>query len=455
MDDVTPSPAAQVSDRMQALLSRAVDEQASEQRAVSTILAELRGQVGELAANLSGIPSAADVARLGGAVSAVVSDLRTATTLLGQRLDLLAERVDQAGKNAAGPTADTTARLSDLASQLAAHGDVVERLATSVTAMSAFPNALSAVQTDVAGLDDWLAPLAGLRADVDDLGARTSTTWESLAPVLSALQSKVDALSGGPDPEVLSNRVVDALTARLDRIETATAAVPRTVALGLDGVREDVAGLAERVTDSTAPTAEEVATIVSDQVADRLVETLAPRIAGVVLSRVGAALVSELAAALSPQVRRDTSDIVHAATTDSERRVVAHVDDAVLALAEALLRRRARAASAASRSEPHTLPEAHVLADGELADTVVNDGADTENARPQEVNEDVQPVAPHRATRRPAVRPRPMLDPTAGCDEGEDLAVPACAAAPRPSPQLPPQPAPPPAKRRPWWRPGG
>ena len=39
-----------VSDRMQALLSRAVEEQVSEQRAVSTVLGELRGQVAALAA---------------------------------------------------------------------------------------------------------------------------------------------------------------------------------------------------------------------------------------------------------------------------------------------------------------------------------------------------------------------------------------------------------------------
>ena len=38
-------PAGPVSDRMQALLSRAVEEQVTEQRAVSSVLRELRTQV--------------------------------------------------------------------------------------------------------------------------------------------------------------------------------------------------------------------------------------------------------------------------------------------------------------------------------------------------------------------------------------------------------------------------
>ena len=47
---MTETPASgPVSDRMQALLSRAVEEQVSEQRAVSTVLGELRGQVAALA----------------------------------------------------------------------------------------------------------------------------------------------------------------------------------------------------------------------------------------------------------------------------------------------------------------------------------------------------------------------------------------------------------------------
>jgi len=582
VDDDTPPPAGPVSDRMQALLSRAVDEQVHEQRAVSTVLDELRGHVAGLVSSVSAVPSASDVARLEGVVSAVVSDLRTATTLLGQRLDVLAERVDQTGKDSAAPTADTTARLSELAALLAAQADAVRGLRSSMEAMSVFPASLAAVQKEVAGLHDRLAPLADLRAGVDDLGARTTTTWDSLAPTLAELEAKVAALGGAPDPQRLRDGVVEALTDRLDRIqatasgaagitpdqlaaamanvptalETAVAAVSerlgavapslagletrlgevaerlsdvgdvaggvpalatelhrvreqvesltglqdqlaavgsgvqhlqddpasRTIALGLAGLREDVDGLTERVAGTASPTADEVAAVVSERVTDRLVEMLAPRVAELVLSRVGDALVSQLTGVLSAQVRRDTAEVVQVTTADSERRVVAHVDDAVLALAEALLRRRRAGRPPSVVLPPADVPpeqlqasaDSHdvaVLADHDVADVEGLDdgdggnadnmvdvedpaGADTD-AGVLDVDEDGQPVeAVTAASERPAVPREPVREPTPDFDE--DVAEPVAGVpGPRLVPQVPSQPALPAGKRRPWWRPGG
>ena len=68
-----------VSERMQALLSRAVEEQVSEQRAVSTVLVELRGQVAGLSERAQLTASNAAVERLGDVVGTVVADLRTST----------------------------------------------------------------------------------------------------------------------------------------------------------------------------------------------------------------------------------------------------------------------------------------------------------------------------------------------------------------------------------------
>ena len=441
VDDISSGP---VSDRMQALLSRAVEEQVSEQRAVSTVLADLRSQVAGLDDSVRRTASEQTVERLATEVATVVADLRTTASLLGSRLDALTSRVQQSSADTTVPVEAATARMTALAAEIADQRAVLEDLAVAMTALASFPTALASLQTDVAGLHDRLSPLPEVRAALGDLATRTTSTLEGLSPRLDALQTKVDVIGNVPDPERLRDAVVDALSGRLGALEllaarplvgpvelasalatartsldqalderstTLTAAlaaadrrlsqlgerlsdigdaaggVPAlatdltrlaarveqlhvsgtelaggiaelrsdtgaaTLALGVAGLREDVEELATRTADSTAPTLEQTAAVVSARVADRLIETLAPRIADVVLTRVTAALVAQVSVALSPQVRVDTEEVVRAAVADSERRVLAHVDESVLALAEALLRRRrgGRAGAGAAR----------------------------------------------------------------------------------------------------------
>jgi hypothetical protein len=425
-----------MSDRMQALLSAAAEEQVREQRAVSSVLGELRGQVAALTEGVRAAASDATVERLGGVVSTVVADLRTSTSLLGQRIESLSRRIDAIAADTAAPTEQAAVRLSALSADVTAQGEVVERMSAALDQLAGFPGALSALQKDVAGLHDRLAPLAELRSGLSDLGARTAHSLEQLRPQVDALRTKLDAIGTVPDAERLRDAVVDALGPRFEKLEEAAArpvvgpealkghfgdlrasldsqagdrfdevqvalgaidnrlgqvgerladvgdaagGVPAvsaelarlhsrfddlaaireqlvkveqqlsalqgdsgdaSLALAIAALRQDVGHLDERLSGQSPPATEDLAALVSQRVADRLVETLAPRIADVVLTRVSAALVSQLGEALSPRVKADTEEIVRSATADSERRVLAHVDEAVLALAEALLRRR-------------------------------------------------------------------------------------------------------------------
>jgi hypothetical protein len=79
---------------------------------------------------------------------------------------------------------------------------------------------------------------------------------------------------------------------------------------------------------------------VEAQVVAPLVDALAPRVAELVLSRVAATLVEQVAGSVTASVQQGLAERVRAATVESERRISAHVDEAVLVLAEALLRRR-------------------------------------------------------------------------------------------------------------------
>ena len=432
----TTPPGGQVSDRMQALLSRAVEEQVSEQRAVSTLLAELRAQVGSLSDLVRLAASDASVERLGGVVSTVVADLRTATSLLGQRIDAVAKRVEAVAADAVAPTEQAAVRLAALSGDISTQGDAVDRMQAAVAQMAGFPAALAALQKDVAGMHDRLQPLVEIQAEIGDLGARTSGGLAAIRPALDALSTKVDALADGVAPDRVRDGIVDALSGRLDKLEEAAArpvvgpdalrgslgdlrasidsamghrfeeltaalgavenrlgqigerladvgdaagGVPAlatdvsrlssrvedlhalsgtlgkvadgvqrlqgdtsatTLALGLTALHDELEALGERLNEAAPPPVDEIAALVSQRVADRLVETLAPRIADVVLTRVSAALVTQLGEAISPRITGDTETLVRAATADSERRILAHVDEAILSLAEALLRRR-------------------------------------------------------------------------------------------------------------------
>ncbi|MCW2587315.1 MAG: hypothetical protein JWN55_2831, partial [Frankiales bacterium] len=445
-------PGGPVSDRMQALLSRAVEEQVSEQRAVSSLLTELRVQVTGLTESVRLAASDAAVERLGGTVSTVVADLRTSTSLLGQRIEALSKRIESAVADTAAPTEQAAVRLAALSGEIAAQADAVEQMQTALEQLAGFPTALAAVQRDVAGLHDRLQPLTEVRSALNDLGARTAHSLDAVRPQLEALQAKVEQIGVVADPERLRDAVVDALAGRFEKLEQAAerpvvgpevlrsglgdlrasvdsalgdrfeelsatlgavenrlgqvgerlsevgdaaggipalatdvnrlagrveelqglrdqvAKLAQAVAglqhsstgtaltAGLAALRDDVQELAGQLADAAPPPLEQSAALVSQRVADRLVETLAPRIADVVLTRVSATLVTQLGEALAPRVKADTELVIRTATADSERRVLAHVDEAVLALAEALLRRRR-----GSRSTAVTLPRAEDL----------------------------------------------------------------------------------------------
>jgi hypothetical protein len=440
---------------MQALLSRAVEEQVSEQRQAAGALVELRTMLAELEDSIRGAASNDAVERLDSTVSTVVADLRTSTTLLSQRLEGLGQRVDAIVTDTTAPIEQTAVRLSALAAEVSAQAETVGRMRAALEAMGAFPEAMAALQRDVAGLHDRVAPLADVQAAVSDLGTRTYAVLEALRPQLASLEAKLAALGNLPAASRLRDEVVDALGPRLERLQQAAerpvvgpevlrsglgdlrAAVVAAVGeateplgtglfaletrlgqlevrlgalddrvasrpaepAGLAGVQErleeldglraqldavaagvtalrsaaagsqvqvalealsgDVAALTEAAARPGLPSLDELSAHVSQRVADRLVEVLAPRISDVVLTRVSAALVTQLGEALAPRLRAETDTVLRSLSAESETRILAHVDEAVLALAEALLRRkgvRRPAPSPAPAASPAPVP---------------------------------------------------------------------------------------------------
>ncbi len=445
-----------VSERMRALLARAVDDQVAEQRAVTTMLSDLREQVSALGEALARTASGAGVERVAGDVAALAAELRTATAGLSSRLEGLGRRVDAQAEllEASGQGDELGARrLVTLTDDVAASSQLLEQLSARVEQLAQFPAAVSALQADVAGVHDRLAPLADLRAAVDELGSRTGT--DALRSELEELRARVEALPGTADltrsrdavvealsgrlerlealagrpsvtPEALQDAVgrlsgqleelpgrsaegltgldarlgglearldelgqqvaavgetaggVPALTGDLSRVATRVEALPGlradlttlqedltalreeaaapALTLGLAALREDVGELAAEVRGNVPATPDAVAAAVGARV-DRLVEGLAPQVAEAVLSRVGPVLVERVSADVARLVTAEVTEIVRGTSVASERRVLAHVDEAVLALADALLRRR----RAAPRAPEPVVPAAAAL----------------------------------------------------------------------------------------------
>ena len=119
VDDSTPGamgrgPSGPVAERMQALLSRAVEDQASEQRQVTTVLSEIRHLVAGLSEQLRGTASDARVESLSGDLAALSADLRSTTTGMGERLDVLTRRVEEQAASSAETAASGGAGVEQL-----------------------------------------------------------------------------------------------------------------------------------------------------------------------------------------------------------------------------------------------------------------------------------------------------------------------------------------------------
>jgi len=174
VDDSTPGAPAPglVSERMQALLSRAVEEQVSEQRSVSAVLADLRREVADLA---EGVRLAASESSLG---------------VLARRLD---ER-DVAAARSAAPE-QLTVSPSDLRAAVET-GPLAERLSSLSGTLEEVQQQLSQVVERIAELGAAAGELpalsigmTALRSDVEQL---TSRLAGSAAPGAEEIAQVVD-----------------------------------------------------------------------------------------------------------------------------------------------------------------------------------------------------------------------------------------------------------------------
>jgi hypothetical protein len=205
----TPEP-----DGMQSLLARAVEDQANEQRLVSTTLVQIQDQLDALDEGVRA--TGPSLIRLDVAVSTVVEDLRATTDTLSAHLASTTASVDAL---AGGLTGDQTARrvgelTISLVGQLENLEESLDGLTTQLTdradsaSVAALAARLDALHPLVADLGTQLKALttglSGFRGDVEDGQVRTVAalaalpappTLEQIAALLGAERERSDALT--------------------------------------------------------------------------------------------------------------------------------------------------------------------------------------------------------------------------------------------------------------------
>ena len=447
-----------MSERMQSLLSRAVEDQLTEQRQLAGALADVRAQLSRLSGQLEGLgggqsPSAPQLEQAMGTIS---GEVREAVRLLGERLDGVGRLVQQRGHD----LAEQRAVLGELRSAVDKQAEAIAGVAGGLGALASLGDRIDALQGALGGLGDRLRGLEELTAAVGALQQRSDAAEASLRELrqaFSGVAARAAQLPGREELDAVGGRVtesVDGLGGRLARLETS---VPSLLER-LDSLAEtqntlqdslsDVSERLDRPAQSSFPASDLAAVLnelqaVRDELAaaadpgeeapdmaalvDR-VEALHEGVLGDegVIARLDALDAQPAESGAEALDAGTVEEVVARAVAASEQRLTEHVDEAILLLAEALLRRRTSARSAAAGGPFAARPSS-------VAGVIDEDDEDQD-----EEDEEVPGVGSWQ-------RPDPRA--AEGNDDSESLMA-------LEEERVDEEDAEP-GKRKPWWRPGG
>jgi hypothetical protein len=313
------------------MLSRAVEGQLNEQRELMSAISDMRTQLMRLGQELAELrvrppqDEASDAA-----INNVTVEMREAVRFLSERLDGVTRVVGQRGEE----LGDIRTALTAIDAHVRSQAETLGVLSAGLQALPSYGERVSALQDTVQGLHGQLthieAELASakddsLREQVVGLHETVQVVHGQLTTIETGLESSNDDATG----DRLSAAVVDAvapLSGRLDEVSDMASAQSALLA--------QLQASAAQLQQTLAAVQARIEPIATD------VTAIGGEVAGLVEG-------SADGAAMDARV----SESVTAAVRNLERRLTEHVDEAVLALAETLLRRRAGSATG-SADEP-------------------------------------------------------------------------------------------------------
>lgn len=508
---VDPGSGMPMADRMQSLLSQAVEDQRAEQRALTAALMDVRGQLNRVVADLGALRSvpAGDGAGGGGAAEEAVAtmsrDLREAVRMLAERLDAVGRSVQERGAD----LAEIKVAVADLHNAVRGHTNALTGVNQALAAVPAVGERVGGLQDNLVSLHDRLVGLEEVAASVDRLGLRIESADQDMRELRSAFTGMASRMAELPSRADLgtagaqSTESLDVVAGRLSRVESA---IPELLSR-IDGVREHLTTLATGqgpaaqgftaqgpAAPGGAPAATgdavverldavEAALVVlteqlsaepepsgegdeEDEFADPVADQLAELTEGL-FGEDGLVARLEGAASVDESLDGRISDAVQTAVADSERRLTAHMDEAVLALAEALFRTSRRPARAAAAPvavpPPVPVPVAPPVVEPEpepAAEMAEEDEEPIGEPADETLDETLDETAADETDDEYEDEPEDEGEP----EDADDVAAEAPVPAPASAWQVPAAPLvddvpaaaeePKAGKRRPWWRPG-
>lgn len=480
---VDPGSGAPMADRMQSLLSQAAEDQRSEQRQLAAALTEVRGQLARIASEIEALRSAPAGGAGGGggsaedALATVSRDLREAVRMLAERLDAVGRSVQERGAD----LAEMKIAVEDLHSAVRGHTNALSGVTQALAAVPAVGERVGGLQDNLTSLHERLAGLEEVTAAVDRVGMRIESADQDMRELRSAfagmasrmaeLPSRADLTASGAQ----SVESLDVVAGRLARVESA---IPELLAR-IDALREhrpsggsapgpagepgapladgEVVARLDAVeaalvvlTEQLSAEPESAAAADVDEGSDAVAEQLAELTEGLfgedgLAARLDGLVVDEDA----------VNERVAAAVAESERRLSTHMDEAVLALAEALFRTGRRPARPPAAPPPPVPTPAPPLVADEVDDEYDEEPVDDEELEDEELEDE--------ELEDEELDDGELDDGEPDGQDGDD--APAADEAPSTSAWQVPVPAPVadvPApeeeskqgRRRPWWRPG-
>jgi hypothetical protein len=189
-----PGSGTPMSERMQSLLSRAVEDQLSEQRSLAGALADVRAQIATLTQSLAANQQSSSTSTDPAVVGALTTELREAMRRTGERLDTLARMVAQRGEDIVG----LQASLSGLSDALKAQGEGIAGVTSS----------LSTVAQRVDGIATYLGDRsAGDNSRIAAIEQRLVTLQTDMTALGSYVAALSESAGGRPDGEDLDSRI--------------------------------------------------------------------------------------------------------------------------------------------------------------------------------------------------------------------------------------------------------
>ncbi|MBV9872917.1 MAG: hypothetical protein JO214_20065 [Frankiaceae bacterium] len=351
------------SELLQDMLNKAVGEQVAGERELATAVSDIRTRLVRMSQEFAEMrvrPPQDEAAEA--QINAVTVEMREAVRFLSERLDGVTRMVAQRGEE----MADIRTALTAIDAHVRSQAETIGVLSAGLQALPSYGERVSVLQDNLqvlhrqlvtieeavgkptgdtgaadqrlAAIEAAIAPLAQKLDALGDVGANQAALLariDALGDVganHAALVARIDALGGegGADQSALVARLDalgdiaanhTAMMARLDEvseISTAQSAVLGQLQSTSAQLQQSVASLHERV------------------------EPLATDLTAIGTGVTGLVEAGPATARLDPAVAQS----INAAVRDTEQRLMAHVDEAVMALAETLLKQRRATSSA-------------------------------------------------------------------------------------------------------------